>query len=97
MAHAKNAGGPNRPPKIRLTVVIANRYAFDTEVATGRQIKEKANIPAGFALYRRMRGGNELIGDDDPVELRDGDHFFARPPPGMRPPSTSDDEGRSGG
>jgi hypothetical protein len=27
-----------------------------------------------------MRGGNEPIGDDDSVQLRDGDHFFARPP-----------------
>jgi len=45
----------------RITVVIANRYAFDTEVVTGKQIKEKANIPAGFALYRRMRGGDESI------------------------------------
>jgi hypothetical protein len=47
-------------------------------VTTGKQIKETANIPAGFALYRRVRGGNEQIPDDTPVELRNGDHFFAR-------------------
>ena len=79
MAHAKNAEGENRSPKIRITMVIANRYAFDTEVVTGKQIKETANIPAGFALYRRVQGGNEPIPDDAPVELRNGDHFFARP------------------
>jgi len=78
MAHAKNAEGENRSPKIRITMVIANRYAFDTEVVTGKQIKETANIPAGFALYRRVQGGNEPIPDDAPVELRNGDHFFAR-------------------
>ena len=80
MVHATHADGQNRLPKIRITVVIANRYAFDTAVVTGRQIKEEANIPAGFALYHRTRGGNEPIADDDAVELHDGDHFFARPP-----------------
>lgn len=79
MSHAKDAAGEDRSPRIRITVVIANRYAFDTEVATGKQIKEKGNIPADFALYRRTRGGNESIRDDDSVELHDGDHFFARP------------------
>jgi hypothetical protein len=87
MADAKDAEGENRPPKIRITVVIANRYTVDTELATGKQIKERANVPAGFALYRRIRGGNEPIPDDAPVELRNGDHFFARPPGSPRAPS----------
>jgi hypothetical protein len=78
MAHTKDAGGRDRPPKIRITVIIQNRYTFDTEVATGTQIREMAKIPEGFALHRRIRGGNESIPDDDSVELHDGDHFFAR-------------------
>lgn len=83
MADAKDAESQDWAPKIRITVVIQNHYTFDTEVATGKQIKESANIPAGFALYRRnrrMHGGNEPIRDDDSVELHDGNHFFARPP-----------------
>jgi hypothetical protein len=91
MSHAKDAEGENRSPMIRITVVIANRYAFDAEVVTGRQIKEKANTPAGFALFRRTRGGNESIHDDDTVELHDGDHFFARPP-GSRQALSEDQE-----
>ena len=91
VSHAKDAESQNLPPRIRITVVIANRYAFDTEVVTGRQIKEKTNIPAGFALYRRIRGGNESIRDDDSVELHDGDHFFARPP-GSRQALSGDEE-----
>ena len=78
MSHASEVEHEKRSPKICVTVVTANRYAFDTEVVTGRQIKEKASITAGFALYRRTRGGNESIHDDDSVELREGDHFFAR-------------------
>jgi hypothetical protein len=61
-------------------VIVQNRYTFDTEGVTGRQIKDSANIPAAFALYRRAQDGNEPIPDDAPVELRNGDHFFARPP-----------------
>jgi hypothetical protein len=87
MSHAKDGQDEDRSPKIRVTVVSANRYAFDTEVVTGRQIKEKANLPEGFALYRRTRGGNESIRDDDRVELHDGDHFFARLPGSPRAPA----------
>jgi hypothetical protein len=90
MSHAKDIEVENRSPRIRITVVIANGYAFDAEVVTGRQIKEKASVPAGFALYRRTRGGNESIRDDDTVELHDGDHFFARPPVSRR--ALSDDQ-----
>jgi hypothetical protein len=80
VADTKDTGEEKGQSKVHVTVVIANRYSFDTEGATGKQIKEMANIPAGFALYRRVHGGNEPIHDDDPVELHDGDHFFARPP-----------------
>ena len=79
MTHAKDPEGADRSPRIRVTVVIANRYVFDTEVVTGKQIKEKASIPEGFVLYRRMRARNESIRDDDSVELHHGNHFFARP------------------
>lgn len=79
MADTKDTGGEERQSKIHITVVIADQYSLDTEVATGKQINEKANIPAAFALYRRVHGGNEPIRDDDSVELHHGDHFFARP------------------
>ncbi len=82
--HAGDVESRSRPG-IHVTVVVANRYAFDTDAATGSEIKAKAGIPAGFDLYRRGRGGNESIGDDDSVELHNGDHLFARPP---RSPST---------
>ena len=52
----------------------------DAHRVTGRHIKETASIPLGFALYRRVQGGNEPIRDDAQVELRNGDHFFARAP-----------------
>ena len=64
---------------VRITVIVQNRYRFDTAPVTGAQIKEAANIPADFALYRRAQGGNEPIPDDALVQLRNGDHFFARP------------------
>ena len=65
---------------VRITVVIQNRFLFDTSQVTGAQIKEAASIPADFALYRRAQGGNAPIPDDALLQLRNGDHFFARPP-----------------
>jgi hypothetical protein len=80
MVDTKDTGGEDRRSRVQITVIVQNRHLFDTEVVTGAQIREKANIPARFILYRRVQGGNEQIRDDEPVELRNGDHFFARPP-----------------
>ncbi len=80
MADTDDAGAKGRPSKIHVTVVVANHYAFDIPVVTGKQIKERANIPTGFSLHRRVKSGNEPIRDDESVELRNGDHFFARAP-----------------
>ena len=76
---AKHADGLSRPSGVRITVIVQNRSTFDTGLVTGRQIKEGAGVPAGFALYRRVQGGNEPIPDDAEVEVHTGDHFFARP------------------
>jgi hypothetical protein len=78
-AHRNDAPRVDPPASVRITVVVQNRYTFDTHRVTGRQIKETASIPGGFALFRRVQGGNEPIRDDAQVELRNGDHFFARP------------------
>jgi hypothetical protein len=96
----KDAEGQSRASKIHITVIIQNRYTFETEVVTGKQIKERANIPAGFSLHRRVKGGNEPIRDDESVELHNGDHFFSRPysrPPSVPGPESSETglEGRS--
>jgi len=77
--HTKHADGESRPSGVQITVIVQHRPTFDTALATGRQIKDTAGVPAGFTLYRRVPGGNEPIPDDTQVELRNGDHFFARP------------------
>ena len=61
-----------------ITVMVQNRFIVESGATTGRQIKQLAEIPQDFALYRRARGGNEPIHDDDIVDIRNGDHFFAR-------------------
>jgi hypothetical protein len=76
---ATHGDGGSRPSSVRITAIVQHRYTFDTGLVTGRQIKDTAGVPAGFALYRRVQGGNEPIPDDAQVELHDGDHFFARP------------------
>jgi hypothetical protein len=92
MAHERDAEGGDRP--LRISITVNDQYRFDTPAVMGRQIKERAGIPADFALYRRTRGGNESIRDEDPIELHDGDHFFARPS-GPHPAPSDDQEGVS--
>ena len=71
------ADGDAQVSEARITVMIEKRLMIEAAV-TGRRIKELAEIPRDVALYRRAPGGNEPIHDDDSVEVRDGDHFFAR-------------------
>jgi len=79
VAQRNDAPREDPPSSVRITVIVQNRYTFDAHQVTGRRIKETARIPADFALFRRAQGGNEPIADDAQVELRSGDHFFARP------------------
>jgi hypothetical protein len=79
VAHRDDARREDRPSSVRISLIIQNRYTFDSHRVTGEQIMEAAGVPADFALYRRTEGGNEPIADDAQVELHNGDHFFARP------------------
>jgi hypothetical protein len=79
---ANDTRGVGQPSGVTVTVIVQNRHTFETRHVTGRQIKARAGVPAGFALYRRVQGGNEPIADDSRVKLHNGDHFFARPPLG---------------
>ena len=82
MTHRKDAHREGGPPGVRITVTVANRYTFETDLVTGRQIKETAGVAPNFALDRRTPAGNEPIADDVQIELHSGDHFFARPSAG---------------
>jgi Multiubiquitin len=57
-----------------------NKVTFPTDDAAGAQIKAAAGVPADYSLYRRQKGSNEPIGDTEQIELKEGEHFFTRPP-----------------
>ena len=61
-------------------VIDEKPYVFETHDVTGLQIKATAGIPENYSLYRREHGANEPISNDESVELKQGDHFFSRPP-----------------
>jgi hypothetical protein len=79
MTEANDAGHNAPASQIRITVIIQNRFVLDNEVVTGRQIKEIASIPDGFSLHRRAQGGNQAVGEDESIEVHNGDHFYAQP------------------
>ena len=60
-------------------VINDKHYRFLDDDVTGRHIKEKAGIPLDYSLYRRHHGENEPIGNDEQVELHNGEHFFRGP------------------
>jgi hypothetical protein len=69
----------NKANKVRITVIIQDRFVLDTQTVTGREIKEVASIPPGFSLHRRVNGANKAVPDDEFVDVHDGDHFYAQP------------------
>ena len=63
-----------------LIFVNETRVSFETDDVTGAQIKSAASVPADYSLYRRAKGSNEPIGDAEQVDIKEGEHFFTRPP-----------------
>ncbi len=56
------------------------KLEFDTSEVTGRTIKERAGVPLDNDLARRQGQKLELVTNDDPITIRNGDHFVSLPP-----------------
>ena len=56
------------------------KVEFDTSEVTGQQIKEKAGVPLENDLARRQGQKLELITNDQPITLKNGEHFVSLPP-----------------
>jgi hypothetical protein len=56
------------------------KLEFENADVTGHQIKEKAGIPLDDDLALRHGQKLELITNDQPVTLTNGEHFVALPP-----------------
>jgi hypothetical protein len=55
-------------------------YKVEQESLTGAELRQVADPPIGndYALYLEVPGGEDkLIEDAEPVELKDGLHFFS--------------------
>lgn len=53
---------------------------FETREVTGRQIKERAGVPLDNDLARRQGQKLDLVTNDEPVTIKNGDHFVVLPP-----------------
>lgn len=56
------------------------KLEFDHAEVTGREIKEKANVPLDTDLARRVEGKLELVTNDERITIKNGDHFVVLPP-----------------
>ena len=73
----------NTRTRERVTVIINQKpYHFDEDEVTGRALKERAAIPDANLLFLEVPGPGDdlLIGDDQIVELKSGEHFYDMPP-----------------
>ena len=56
------------------------KVEFGTSEVTGQQIKEKAGVPLDNDLARRQGQKLELITNQQPITIKDGEHFVSLPP-----------------
>lgn len=56
------------------------KVSFETDDVTGAQIMAAAGVPPDYSLFLRAEGTNEPIAPTETVELKNGEHFFTRPP-----------------
>ena len=68
-------------PDHQITIHIDRKpYKVDAEHLTGRQMRALPNpdISALYELKLDVPGGTDtVVGDDDPVELRNWQHFYS--------------------
>lgn len=56
------------------------KLEFSTPEVTGRQIKEQAGVPLENDLARRQGQKLDLVTNDQPITIKNGEHFVVFPP-----------------
>jgi hypothetical protein len=56
------------------------KLEFPTSEVTGRQIKEQAGVPLENDLARRQGQKLDLVTNDQPITIKNGEHFVVFPP-----------------
>ncbi|MGA3361623.1 MAG: multiubiquitin domain-containing protein [Solirubrobacteraceae bacterium] len=64
-------------PKPVMITVNNRPVEMPTDDATGAEIKQHAEVPADFHLYSEHGQKLEPVGDDEQLELHDGERFRA--------------------
>lgn len=59
---------------------ITKKLDFSTTEVTGRQIKEQAGVPLNDDLARRQGQKLDLVTNDQPITIKDGERFVVLPP-----------------
>lgn len=72
---------PDKPDKDFVIHIDRKQFKVDRSPITGAEIRQLAGLGADVDLYLEETGDAEdrLIADDEPVDLRNGLHFFSTP------------------
>ena len=65
---------------VEVTKQDHRKVEFDIDRVTGREIKQKANVSLDDDLGRREQGNLVKVENDEPITIKDGDHFVVFPP-----------------
>lgn len=60
-------------------IVNGREVLVPDALLTGRELKELATIEPGRHLVRQHPHGSQLVADEQPVKLEDGDYFADLP------------------
>ncbi len=75
------AAKPDKPDKEFVIHIDRKQFKVDRSPVTGAEIRQLAGLGPDVDLYLEETGDAEdrLIADDEPVDLRNGLHFFSTP------------------
>lgn len=70
---------PEHPDRIHI-FVDHQKIEFETNHVTGREIKERANVPLEHDLAWKVGPNLELVTNEQTIIIKVGDHFYVLPP-----------------
>jgi hypothetical protein len=83
----------DKRPKTTKVQIDRDHYEFAEANQTGRSLKGRAGVPLTDELYLRRPGADLLVGNDDPIVIKNGDRFYSQPPATYgKAPVVPDDE-----
>lgn len=64
---------------VKRVMINGREVLIPDEIITGKELKERAGIPANRNLIRQRPEGNFLVPNDQRIQVQEGDYFSDAP------------------